>query len=147
MTTESHSAQPLSKKLSDLAQRAKAAEDAFEAARTETKQKLDARLDHARSAVEQLKQTIQQDASSANAQAKEQWQDLQGRVAKRVEKIKADFSTRQQEFAADRAAVRADFAEDEAAAAVDDATSAVEYARYAVLNAVSARLNADSAST
>lgn len=42
MATELHIRRPLSEGMADLSQRAKAAEDAFEAARAETKQKLDA---------------------------------------------------------------------------------------------------------
>ena len=145
MATEAHTARPLSERLADLSQRAKAAENAFATARTETKQKLDARIDQARNSVEQLKQQIQQDASAATEQTKSQWQDLQGRLAKRVDKIKADMNTRKEQFAADRATVRADSAEDDATAAVDDAIGAIEYARYAVLYAAAARQDADSA--
>ncbi|MGH7679827.1 MAG: YtxH domain-containing protein [Gemmatimonadaceae bacterium] len=145
MATEAHTTRPLSERLADLSRRAKDAADALDAARTETKQKLEARIDQARTSVEQLKQKIQEDASSAPEEMKEQWKDLQGRFAKRVDKIKADVNARKQEFAVERAVVRADFAEDEAAAAIDDARGAVEYARYAVLNAVATRLDAGSA--
>jgi DNA anti-recombination protein RmuC len=145
MATSAHT-RPLSERLADLAQRAKAAEDAFETARTENKQKLDARIDQARTSVEQLKQRFQEEAASASAQAKSEWQDLQNRIGKRVDKIKANVNAQKQQFAADRATVRADFAEEDAAAALDDAVGAVEYARYAVLTAAAARLDADSAS-
>lgn len=146
MPTGAHSTRPLSERLADLSQRAKAAEDSFATARTENRQKIDARLDQARTSVEQLKQKIQQDASAATEQTKSQWQDLQGRIAKRVDKIKADMNTQKEQFAADRATLRADFAEDEAAAAIDDAIGAVEYARYSVLQAAAARQAADSPS-
>jgi exonuclease VII large subunit len=146
MATEVHTTRPLSEKLADLSQRAKAAEDAFDAARTDTKQKLETRIDQARTSVEQLKQRIQQEAASATDEAKAQWQDLQGRITKRVDKMKTDINARKQQFASDRAKVRADFAEDEAAAAIADASGAVEYARYAALYAVGARLDAESPS-
>ena len=145
MATGAQSTRPLSERLADLSRRAKAAEDGFATARTETRQKLDARLDQARTSVEQLKQTIQQDASAATEQTKSQWQDLQGRIAKRVDKIKSDMNAKKEQFAADRATFRADSAEDEAAAAIDDAMGAVEYARYSVLYAAAARQEADSA--
>jgi len=144
MATEVHTTR-LSEKLADLSRRAKAAEDAFDAARMENKQKLDARIDQARTSVEQLKQRIQTEAGSATEQTKAQWQELQTRLAKRVDKMKADFDSRKQQFASDRAIVRADFAEDEATAAIADASGAIEYARYAVLSAAAARLDADSA--
>lgn len=146
MAMGTQSTRPLSERLADLSQRAKAAEESFATARTETKQKLDARLDQARTSVEQLKEKIQEDASGATEQMKSQWQELQGRVAKRVDKIKADMSARKEQFAADRATLRADSAEDEAAAAIDDALGAIEYARYTVLYAAAARQEANSAS-
>src|SRR4051812_20816370 len=144
MATAAQTTRPLSDRLADLSRRAKAVEEAFATARTETKQKLDARLDQVRTSVEQLKQEIQLDASSANEQAKSQWQDLQARFAKRVDKIKADVNTQKEQFAADRAELRADLAEDDATAAVDDALGAIEYARYAVLYAASTRQEATS---
>jgi hypothetical protein len=144
MATEATTTRSLSDRLADLSRRAKALEDGFAAARAETRQKVEARIDQARKSVEQLKQGIQEDASAATDQVKSQWNDLQGRLAKRIDKINEDFQARKQQFAADRATVRAEWAEDEAAAAVDDARGAVEYARYTVLNAVAARLDADS---
>jgi hypothetical protein len=144
MATAAHTTRPLSERLADLSQRAKAAEDAFATARTESKQKLDARIDQARTSVEELKHKVQQDASSATEQTKSDWQDLQARIAKRVDKIKANVSAQKQQFAADRATLRADLAEDDATAAIDEAIGATEYARYAVLYAAAARLDAES---
>jgi HD-GYP domain-containing protein (c-di-GMP phosphodiesterase class II) len=144
MATTAQTTRPLSERLSDLSRRAKAVEDAFATARTETKQKLDAPLDQARSSVEQLKHEIQLDASSANEEAKSQWQDLQTRFTKRIEKVKADVNAQKEQFAADRATLRADLAEDDASAAVDDALGALEYARYAVLYAAATRVQAES---
>jgi hypothetical protein len=146
MATEVQTTRPLSEKLADLSKRAKAAEDAFEAARAETKVKLDARIDQARTSVEQVRQKIQMEAGSATEHTKAEWQELQGRITKRVDKVKADVDTRKQQFTADRAAARAVWAEDEATAAIADASGAIEYARYAVLNAAAARQQADSAS-
>jgi gas vesicle protein len=137
---------PLSEMLADLAQRAKALEDAFEEARTENQQKLDAHLDQARASFERLRDQVQQNASNASDRAKGEWQDVQGRIAKRVNKIKSDVEVRRQEFAADRADLRADVATDEATAAIADANGAIEYARFAVLSAVAARKEANAAS-
>ena len=64
---------------------------------------------------------------------------MQGRIAKRVAKIKADVEVRKEEFAGDRAQLRADLAVDEASAAIADASGAIEYARFAVLRAAAAR--------
>jgi len=144
MATSAQTTRPLSERLADLSRRAKGVEDAFATARTETKQKLDAHLDQARTSVEQLKHEIQLDAASANEEAKSQLQDLQTRFAKRIDKVKADVNAQKEQFAADRATLRADLAQDDATAAVDDALGAIEYARYAVLYAAATRLEADS---
>jgi uncharacterized membrane-anchored protein YhcB (DUF1043 family) len=131
--------QPLSEALADLSQRAKAAEDAFKASRTENKEKIDAQIDETRAAAERLRKQVQQNASAATDRMKSQWNDLQGRIAKTVERMRTDVEVRKQVFAADRAEARAELAEEEANAAVADASGAIEYARYAVLNAAAAR--------
>jgi hypothetical protein len=146
MATAAHSTRPLSERLSDLSRRAKAAEDSFANARTETKLKLDSRLEQARSSVEQLKQKIQHDVSSATEQTASEWNELQVRFTKRVAKIRADFNARKEHFESERATLRAEWAEDDAAAAVEDAIGAIEYARYAVLYAAAVRQDADTAS-
>jgi hypothetical protein len=146
MATAARTTRPLSERLGDLSQRAKAVEDAFEAARAETKQKLDVRIDQARTSLEELRQRIGQEAASATERTRVQWQDLQGRLARRVDKIKTDIEARKEQVTADRAALRADWAEDEATAAIADATGAIEYARFAVLYAAAARQGAESAS-
>jgi hypothetical protein len=142
MPTDGNTMRPISERLADLSQRAKAAEDAFAAARTETKQKLEAEMAQARMAVERFKDKVQQDASSATDRARDEWQDVQGRIAKRVARIKADVEVRKEEFAADRAELRADLAADEASAAIAEASGAIEYARFAVLRAAAARQDA-----
>ena len=142
MPTEGNTMRPLSERLADLSQRAKAAEDAFAAARTDNKQKLQAELAQARAAVESFKEKVQQDASFATDRVKDEWQDVQGRIAKRVARIKADVEVRREEFTADRAQLRADLAADEASAAIADAGGAIEYARFAVLRAAVARADA-----
>jgi hypothetical protein len=146
MATDERTMRPLSEMLADLAQRAKAVEDAFDSARTENKQKLEAHLDQARASVERFRDQVRQNASGANARAKDEWQDVQGRIAQRVDKIRSDVEVRKQEFAADRAELRADVATDEATAAIADASGAIEYARFAVLSAVAARQDANAAS-
>src|SRR6476469_8210031 len=95
--TDRQITRPISEKLADLSQRAKAAEDAFAAARADTKQAVDAKLEQARASVEQLKQKLQQDMSAGAASVQAEWQDVQGRIAKRVDKIKADVAARKQE--------------------------------------------------
>jgi hypothetical protein len=136
--------QPLSEALADLSKQAKATEDAFKASRIESKEKLNARLDETRAAAERLRKQVQQEASAATEHTKSQWNDLQGRIAKTVDKMKADVEVRRQVFAADRAEAQADWAEEEANAAIADASGAIEYARYAVLKATAARRATDS---
>jgi hypothetical protein len=135
---------PLSEALADLSQQAKATEDAFKASRVENKEKIDARIDETRAAAERLKKQIQQEASAATDRTKSQWNDLQGRISKTVERMRTDVEVRKQVFAADRAEARAEWAEDEANAAIADASGAIEYARFAVLKAAVARRATDS---
>jgi len=146
MATDDRAMRPLSEMLADLAQRAKEVEDGFAAARTENKQKLEAHLDQARASFERFRDQVQQNASVANDRARDEWQDVQGRITKRVNKIKSDVEVRRQQFTADRADMRADLAADEATAAIADASGAIEYARFAVLSAVAARADANTAS-
>ena len=146
MATDERTLRPLSEMLADLARRAKAVEDAFEEARTENKQKLEAHLDQARASVERFRDVIRQNASVATDRARDEWDDVQGRITKRVDKIRSDVEVRKQEFTADRAELRADLATDEATAAIADASGAIEYARFAVLSAVAARQDASASS-
>ena len=146
MATDTQTLRPLSEMLADLAQRAKELEDAFDAARRENKEKLEAHLDEARASFERLRDQVRQNASMAADRASDEWQDVQGRITNRINKIKSDVEVRKQEFAADRAGMRADLAADEASAAIADANGAIEYARFAVLSAVAARADANSAS-
>ena len=136
--------QPLSEALADLSKRAKATEDAFKASRIESKEKLNAQIDETRAAAERLRTQVQQAASAATDRTKAQWNDLQGRIAKTVDRMRTDVEVRKQVFAADRAEARADWAEEEANAAIADASGAIEYARFAVLKAAAARRATDS---
>src|SRR5258705_3030743 len=110
MATDAQNMRPLSEMLADLAQRAKAVEDAFEEARTENKQKLEAHIDQARASVERFREKVQQNASTATDRAKDEWRDVHGRITKRVDKIRSDVEVRRHEVSADRADQRADVA-------------------------------------
>ena len=142
MAHDGQGMRPLSEMLADLAQRAKAVEDAFEEARRENKETLEAQIDQARASVERFREKVKQNASAASDRAREEWDDVQGRISKRIDKIRSDVEVRKREFAAGRAELRADLAADEATAAIADASGAIEYARFAVLSAVAAHQDA-----
>jgi len=134
---------PLSEALTDLSQRAKAAEDAYDASRTETKEKVDARIDEARASAERFQKEVQQEAADSTERTKSQWKDLQARIAKTMDKMRTDVDARNEAVAARRAEAHAAWAEEDATAAVAIATGAIDDAYYAVLNAVAARQEAD----
>jgi gas vesicle protein len=139
----------LSEQLAELSRRAKAAEDAADAARAETREKLAARVDQARTNAERRANELG-DTSDALAQdASDRWSEIQGRWRDHVSAMRVQVQERQVERDAKRAERRAEAAEDDAAYAISFAISfaisAVEEAEYAVLDATLARADADAA--
>ncbi|TMC41718.1 MAG: YtxH domain-containing protein [Chloroflexi bacterium] len=134
---------PLSESLTDLANRAKTAEDNYQASRAETKEQIDARIDEARASAERFRKEVEQEASDSTQQTKSQWNDLKARVANSMEKMRTDAEARNRAFAARRSEQHAESAEEDANAAVAIAIAAIDDAYYAVLNATAARQEAD----
>jgi hypothetical protein len=135
---------PLSESLSELAAKAKAAEDAVAAARQEGREKLEARLADLRSSAEQRHAQLEQAATEAKDSAASRWDDMRAAVNTHRERIKSDLDARKQASDVKRTQRRADWAEQDAAAAIGFAMFAIEQAEYAVLDAVMARDEADS---
>jgi hypothetical protein len=135
--------QTLSQSLSELAAKAKAAEDAVAAARQEGREELEARLADLRSSAEQRQAQLEQAATEAKDSATARWDDMRVAVRTHRERIKSDLEARKQTSDAKRTQRRADWAEQDAAAAIAFAMFAVEQAEYAVLDAVVARDEAD----
>jgi gas vesicle protein len=135
----------VSEQLAELSRRAKAAEDAADAARAETREKLAARVDQARTNAERRANELG-DMSDALAQdASDRWSGIQGRWKDHVSAMRAQVQERQAERDAKRTERRAEAAEDDAAYAISFAISAVEEAEYTVLDATLARADADAA--
>lgn len=137
---------PLSESLTDLAKRAKAAEDNYAASRAESKERIDARIDEARASVERFQKAVEQEAADSTQRTQSQWNDLKARVAKSMDKMRADVEARNQAFAARRSEQYAELAEEDANAAVAVAIAAIDDAYSAVLNATAARQEAQATS-
>jgi hypothetical protein len=135
----------LSEQLAELSRRAKAAEDAGDAARAETRDALAARVDQARANAERRANELGDMTAAAAQDASDRWSEIQGRWKEHVSAVRAQVQERQAERDASRAERRAEAAEDDAAYAISFAISAVEEAEYAVLDATLARADADAA--
>jgi len=135
----------LSESLSELAAKAKAAEDAAAAAREEGREKLEARLADLRSSTERRQAQLEQVATEAKDSAAARWNEHRSAVNTHLERIRSDLDARKQTFDVKRAKWRAEGAEQDAAAAIGFAMFAIEQAEYAVLDAIIARDEADTA--
>jgi phage host-nuclease inhibitor protein Gam len=85
---------PLSEQLSDLSVRAKSAEDAVKAAKTEAHEKVVARREQSRAAVTAAIGKMDQDIKSVATTASKNWAALQAKVAADLETLKARIGGR-----------------------------------------------------
>ena len=129
--------------LSELAQRAKDAEEAAGAARAKDRAALEARRDAIETSIDESKA----DRAGSAEGAKSKWGQMQNTLHKNfAEKraaIKADLDAQKASIDAKRAIRRADHAESEAVLAVGLALDAIENAEYEVIDAALARAEAD----
>jgi hypothetical protein len=129
--------------LTELAQRAKGAEEAAAAARARDRAALEARRDAIETSIDESEAEL---ADSAE-EAKSKWGQMQSTLhksfgEKRAE-MKADLEAQRASRDAKRAIRRADKAESDAVMAVGLALDAIENAEYEVIDAVLARAEAD----
>jgi hypothetical protein len=136
---------PLSEQLADLSVRAKSAEDAVKAAKTEAHEKVVARREQSRAAVTAAIGKMDQDIKSVATTASKNWAALQAKVAADLETLKAGIEERKHDRAVKRAENYAEGLEDEAAFSIDYAISAIEQAKLAVLDAMVGRVEAEQA--
>lgn len=135
----------VSEALAGLAQRAKAAEDAAEAARLETRDQLVARVATARAEAEDLAGALRDTAISAEQEAVDQWAKVQQAWREHTAATRARIADRQAERDAGVLTSRARYAQDYALAATAMAMAAVQEAQYAALDAALARADAQTA--
>ena len=133
----------LSDQLTELAARAKEAEDRAAAARDKSKAGLEADVETARTSAQERAKKLRESADANKNKLSVWWYDLQRTWNEHVAKIRDDIDSKRAEHDADRAERRAEHREDDAEFAVDFAYSAIEEAEYAVLDAELARKEAD----
>jgi len=133
---------PLDQQLADLSVRAKETEDAFAAARNETRERVMARREEARADAAALADRVDREIRTIGDSAAGQWSALQAKVVSDIERLRVTYDERQHERGVDRAANRADRLESEAAIAIDVAVASIEDAKRAVMDAVVANLEA-----
>ena len=133
----------LSDQLTELAARAKQAEDRATAARDKSKAGLEADVETARASAQDRAKKLRESADANKNKLSVWWYDLQRTWNEHVAKIRDDIEGKRAEHDVDRAERRAEHRADDAAFAVDFAYSAIEEAEYAVLDAELARKEAD----
>ena len=131
--------------LTQLANRAKVAEDRVAAAQTQARSELQARVADARQNAERAADGLQKRAAKSAAGASQWWTDVQQNWASHVAQIRHDVETKSAERDEKKLQRKADSAETDAMAAVVFAEAALEEAEYAVLDATLARMDAEAA--
>ena len=148
---------PASELLTELSQKAKAAEDDAADVKSRNRAKLEARRNEIEASLDE--DAAELDAESAEdeaeldaeaAEAAESWRQIQSNLRagfkEKKAAIKAEIDAQKAARDAKRAAKRANRSEAEADIAVQIALGAIEQAEYAVLDAVLARADADAVS-
>ena len=138
---------PLSEQLSDLSARAKKAEEAVASANKETYDKVRARRDQTRAAVEAAIEKIDQDIKSTGGTVSGKWNALKAKLTADKDAFKAAVAQRRHDVSVRRAEDDAELLEYEATCSVDYAIAAIEQAKLAVLDAVAGRIEAEGAKT
>ena len=131
---------PLHEQLADLSVRAKKAEDAFTAAKNETRDRILARREETRAAAVAAVNRVNHDLEAAGSTLEEQWNVLRNKVVADINRLKTNITERQVERNVHRLADRAARKESEAGVAIDFALASIEDAKLAVLDAMIANL-------
>ena len=129
--------------LTELAQRAKDAEESAAAARAKNHAALEARRDALETSIDQSKTELVGNSEQARSKWLEMQSALHKNFADKRAQMKADLDAQKASIDAKRAVRRADHAESEAVLAVGLALDAIENAEYEVIDAVLARAEAD----
>ena len=129
----------LSDQLTELAARAKEAEDRAAAARDKSKAGLHEDVETARASAQERAKKLRESADANKNKLSVWWYDLQRTWNEHVAKIRDDIDSKRAEHDEDRAERRAEHRADDAMFAVDFAYTAIEEAEYAVLDAELAR--------
>jgi hypothetical protein len=131
--------------LSDLAKRAKVAEDRVAATMTQARSELQSQVAKARKSAQTKADSLQAQSAKGGAAVSQWWSDVQETWSGHVAQMRRDVEDRKEERDIKKLQKRADSAENDAVAAVAFADAALEEAEYAVLDAALARMDADAA--
>ncbi len=133
----------LSDQLTELAARAKDAEEHAAAAQGKAKADVQADVEHARASAQDQAKKLRESAEANKNKVSVWWYDLQRTWNEHVAKIREDIESKRAGHDVDRAERRAEHRADDAAFAIQFAYAAIEEAEYAVLDAALARMEAD----
>jgi hypothetical protein len=134
---------PLSEQLSDLSVCAKNAEAALTAAQKEAYDKVVARREQSRAAVQAAIDRVDQDIKSTGDTVAARWNALKMKIASDRDAFKTALTQQKHDRDVRRTENYAEQLQDEAACSVDYAIAAIEQAKLAVLNAVAGRIEAE----
>ena len=133
----------LSDILSELAQRAKEAEDRARDASSEAKDKVRQRADEASASARQKAEELKQRSDAVRQEASDRWSEVHRDWAKHVDQVQAKFAGMKAKQDRTWSQMDADIAADDARAACAFAFAAVEEAESATLDAILAQMEAD----
>lgn len=133
----------LSEQLSDLAARAKQAEDTAAAARDKNLVALQGRREGLQSALDASRQRAEETADSVDQEVESWWNETRAKFNARFDELRAAQAAKRAEWDVSIAENRADDLELDAADAIDFAYYTLDQAEYAVVDAVTARAEAD----
>jgi hypothetical protein len=126
-----------------LREHAERGEQEIKAAATESKAKLEARVEGARRNADERAGELRTKAEGTKEQGASQWHEVQSSWDQHVQRVRQRIDEKQAKMDAKAAEHDARWAEDDAANAIAFAESAVEEAEYAALEAMRARADAD----
>jgi hypothetical protein len=132
----------LSDQLTQLAARAKEAEDRAATANTKAKAELEQEVKEARESAQAQADQLHKSAETGKGKLSAWWDDMQRSWHQHLDTIRQHVDERRATHDLESAQRNAESAEEDAAFAIDYAYGAIEEAEYAVLGATLARLDA-----
>ena len=143
MPTYSESKAKLSASMSELAHKAREAEQTTVAAASDAQDKLEVRVAAARATVAQRREDLKERSAGVHDDLSSMWTGLRGHVHEQFEKIRSKIDEKRDDHDGKVSERRAERLERHAAHAVDFAVYAIAEAALAVIEAVEARTIAD----
>ena len=134
----------LSDQLTQLAARAKEAEDRAASAKTKARAQLEQDVKTAREGAQDQADQLRKTAEANKGKISEWWDGVQKSWNDHIAMVRQNVDEKRAEHDVNVAQRDADNAEDDAAFAIDYAYGAIDEAEYAVLDATLARMDADS---